>query len=58
MQLPKTSLNIAYVEPKIKMDAKERKQKLTSFVSLFASVGFKDLALNKNSTITLDKCYK
>lgn len=58
MQLPKTSLNIAYVEPKIKMDAKERKQKLTSFVSLFARVGFKDLALNKNSTITLDKCYK
>jgi len=48
MILPKTSLNVIYVEPQITMSEEAREQQLTKFISLFAQVGFRELALNED----------
>ena len=48
MILPKTSLNVVYIEPQITMSEEERTKQLTKFIALFAQVGFRELALNKN----------
>ena len=55
MNLPKTSLNVVYVEPQIIQDSKEREQQLTKFITLFAQVGFRELALNENFASELDR---
>lgn len=55
MNLPKTSLNVVYVEPQIIQDSKEREQQLTKFIALFAQVGFRELALNENFASVLDR---
>ena len=54
MQLPKTSLKVVYVEPQITMSEEEEKKMLTNFIALFAQVGFRELALNENTTIKID----
>lgn len=48
MILPKTSLNVVYVEPQITMSEEEKKQQLTRFIALFAQVGFREYALNED----------
>lgn len=58
MILPKTSLNVIYVEPQITMSEEERKQQLTRFISLFAQVGYRELALNENFASELDNYCK
>ncbi len=55
MNLPKTSLNVVYVEPQIIQDSKEREQQLTKFITLFAQVGFRELALNENFASELEE---
>lgn len=44
-------LNVIYVEPTITMNADEERQQLTRFITLFAQVGFKELALNENFSL-------
>lgn len=58
MILPKTSLNVVYIEPQITMSEEERKQQLTRFISLFAQVGYRELALNENFASELDNYCK
>ena len=58
MNLPKTSLNIVYLEPQIIQDGEEREQQLTKFITLFAQVGFRELALNENFASELDSYCK
>lgn len=58
MILPKTSLNVIYIEPQITMSEEERKQQLTRFISLFAQVGYRELALNENFASELDNYCK
>ena len=48
MNLPKTSLNVIYVEPEISQSQDEDKKRLTKFISLFAQIGYKELDLNKD----------
>lgn len=48
MNLPKTSLNVVYIEPEISESKDEDKKRLTKFISLFAQIGYKELALNKD----------
>jgi|GEM_PF-5939990 len=55
MNLPKTSLNVVYAAPQIIQDSKEREQQLTKFITLFAQVGFRELALNENFASELDR---
>lgn len=56
MQLAKTSLNVIYVKPQITMSKEEADAKLTKFITLFAQVGFRELALNENLAAELEKC--
>lgn len=56
MQLPKTSLNVIYIEPQITMSKKEADARLTKFITLFAQVGFREVALNENLAAELEKC--
>ena len=58
MILPKTSLKVVYIEPQITMSEEERKQQLTRFISLFAQVGYRELALNENFASELDNYCK
>jgi hypothetical protein len=58
MILPKTSLNVVYIEPQITTSEEERKQQLTRFISLFAQVGYRELALNENFASELDNYCK
>lgn len=58
MQLPKTSLNVVYVKPQITMSKEERQTQLTKFITLFAQVGFREIALNENMATQFEKCYK
>lgn len=58
MILPKTSLNVVYIEPQITMSEEEKKQQLTRFISLFAQVGYRELALNENFASELDNYCK
>ena len=58
MILPKTSLNVIYVEPQITMSEEERKQQLTKFISLFAQVGYRELALNEDFASELNNYCK
>jgi len=58
MILPKTSLNVVYIEPQITMSEEERKQQLTRFISLFAQVGFRELALNEDFASELNNYCK
>ncbi len=58
MILPKTSLNVVYIEPQITMSEEERKQQLTRFISLFAQIGYRELALNENFASELDNYCK
>lgn len=54
MELPKTSLNVVYIEPQIEMTKEEADKQLTHFITLFAQIGFKEYALNENSTINFE----
>ena len=54
MILPKTSLNVIYIEPKITMSEDIKAQQLTKFIALFAQVGFRELALNENFACELN----
>lgn len=54
MELPKTSLNVVYIEPQITMSKEEAEKKLLNFITLFAQIGFKEYALNENSTINFE----
>ena len=58
MILPKTSLNVIYVEPQITMSEEAREQQLTKFISLFAQVGFRELALNEDFASELNNYCK
>ena len=58
MILPKASLNVVYIEPQITMSEEERKQRLTRFISLFAQVGFRELALNEDFASELNNYCK
>ena len=55
MNLPQTSINVIYVEPQIEMNKEEKNIQLTRFISLFAQVGFKELALNEDFASELKK---
>jgi len=55
MNLPQTSINVIYVEPQIEMNKEEKDIQLTRFISLFAQVGFKELALNEDFASELKK---
>lgn len=54
MNLPKTSLNVVYVEPQIEITKEEADKQLTHFITLFAQVGFREYALNKNTPIKFE----
>ena len=54
MNLPKTSLNVVYVEPQITMSKEEADAKLLNFITLFAQIGFREYALNENSSINFE----
>lgn len=53
MNIPATSLNVVYIEPQITMSEEESKQQLTRFISLFAQVGFRELALREEETLKI-----
>ena len=55
MNLPQTSINVIYIEPQIEMNKEEKDIQLTRFISLFAQVGFKELALNEDFASELKK---
>lgn len=55
MNLPQTSLNVVYIEPQISTTKEEKDKQLTRFISLFAQVGYKELALNEDFASELKK---
>jgi hypothetical protein len=44
-------LKIEYIEPAVEYDGRKEHARLVRFVSLFAQVGFQEIALNPSTTI-------